>query len=77
MDESIKAPQSNGYENVKHVKRVDRLEIESLPKGEFTKLFIELVENGIGRSIEVPVVVLPGAKQRRANLWHYCGAAWQ
>lgn len=55
-------PLSNGYENVRRVKRVDRLEIESQPKGEFTKLFIELVENGIGRSVEVPVVVARGKK---------------
>ena len=55
-------PLSNGYENVKHVNRVDRLEIESLPKGEFSKLFIELVENGIGQSVEVPVVVARGKK---------------
>jgi predicted deacylase len=64
-DQSQSSPDSllsNGYENVKHVKRVDRLEIESLPKGEFTKLFIELVENGIGRSVEVPVVVARGKK---------------
>lgn len=62
MNDQPPPPLSNGYENVKHVKRVDRLEIESQPKGEFTKLFIELVENGIGRSIEVPVVVARGMK---------------
>ncbi len=55
-------PKSNGYEHVKQVKRVDRLEIESCTKGEFTKLFIELVENAIGRSIQVPVVVARGKK---------------
>lgn len=54
--------QTNGYENVKHVKRVDRLQIESLPLGEFTRLFIEIVENGIGRPIQVPVVVARGKK---------------
>ena len=53
---------SSGYENVKLVKRVDRLEIESAPKGEFSKLFIELVENGIGRPVQVPVVVARGKK---------------
>lgn len=58
----IRQPLSNGYENVKFVKRVDRLEIESLPQGEFSKLFIELVENGIGRPIQVPVVVARGKK---------------
>lgn len=62
LDEVEIPPTSNGYENVRHIKRVDRLEIESLPKGEFTKLFIELVENGIGRSVEVPVVVARGKK---------------
>ncbi len=62
MNDPSQIPLSNGYENVRHVKRVDRLEIESLPKGEFTKLFIELVENGIGRSVEVPVVVARGKK---------------
>lgn len=62
MDKVEVSPTSNGYENVRHVKRVDRLEIESLPRGEFTKLFIELVENGIGRSVEVPVVVARGKK---------------
>jgi predicted deacylase len=55
-------PKSNGYENVKQVKRVDSLEIESCPKGEFTKLFIELIENGIGRAVQVPVVVARGKK---------------
>ncbi len=55
-------PKSNGYANVKQVKRVDRLEIESCPKGEFTKLFIEMVENAIGRAIQVPVVVARGKK---------------
>ena len=59
---TAKPPLSNGYENVKAVKRVDRLEIDSLPTGEFTKLFIELVENGIGRPIQVPVVVARGMK---------------
>ncbi len=53
---------SNGYENVKHVKRVDRLEIEGLPRGEFSRLFIELVENAMGRPIQVPVVVARGKK---------------
>ncbi len=52
----------NGYENVKSVKRVDALEIENLPKGEFSRLFIELVENGIGRPIQAPVVVARGKK---------------
>ncbi len=55
-------PSTNGYENVKSVKRVDNLEIESLPSGAFSRLFIELVENGIGRSIQVPVVVARGKK---------------
>ena len=32
---------TNGYENVKHVKRVDRLELENLPRGEFSRRFIE------------------------------------
>ena len=50
----------SGYENVKTVKRVDRLEIDSLPTGKFTRLFIDIVENGIGRSIQVPVVVARG-----------------
>lgn len=62
MDKVEVSQTTNGYENVRHVKRVDRLEIESLPRGEFTKLFIELVENGIGRSVEVPVVVARGKK---------------
>lgn len=62
MKENQKPHLTNGYENVKLVKRVDRLEIESLPTGEFTKLFIELVENGIGRPIQVPVVVARGKK---------------
>ena len=62
MDKVEISQPTNGYENVRHVKRVDRLEIESLPRGEFTKLFIELVENGIGRSVEVPVVVARGKK---------------
>lgn len=62
MNEKPPEPKSNGYEDVKQVKRVDRLEIESCPKGEFTKLFIELVENAIGRSIQVPVVVARGKK---------------
>ncbi len=52
----------NGYENVKSAKRVDKLEIESLPKGAFSRLFIELVENGIGRPIQAPVVVARGKK---------------
>jgi predicted deacylase len=50
-------------ESVKSVKRVDRLEIESLPKGQCSRLFIELVENGIGRPIQVPVVVARGKKE--------------
>ena len=53
---------SNGYENVKQVKRVDRLELESLPRGEFSRLFIELAENGMSRPIQVPVVVAKGKK---------------
>ena len=58
----MEAPVTNGYENVKHVKRVDSLEIESLPTGQFSRLFIEIVENGIGRPIQVPVVVARGKK---------------
>ncbi len=53
---------SNSYANVKQVKRVDKLEIESLPKGEFSRLFIEMVENSMGRPIQVPVVVARGKK---------------
>lgn len=60
MNEYHEAPVSNGYENVKHVKRVDELAIDSLPKGEFSRLFIEIVESGIGRPIQVPVVVARG-----------------
>ena len=63
MNEFLQPPFANGYENVKHVKRVDRLEIESLEVGKFSRLFIEIVENGIGRSIQVPVVVARGKKE--------------
>ena len=52
----------NAYENVKSVERVDKLELDALPLGEFSRLFIELVENGIGRPIQVPVVVARGKK---------------
>ena len=52
----------NHYANVRQVQRVDRLEIEALPRSEFTRLFIELAENGIGRPIQVPVVVARGRK---------------
>lgn len=62
MDSATNPVTPNGYENVKSVKRVDALEIENLPKGEFSKLFIELVENGIGRPIQAPVVVARGKK---------------
>lgn len=62
MNEPLAPPIINGYENVKQVKRVDSLEIESLPVGEFSRLFIEIVENGIGRPIQVPVVVARGKK---------------
>ena len=62
MNEFLHTPVSNGYENVKHVKRVDRLEIESLERGAFSRLLIEMVENGIGRPIQVPVVVARGKK---------------
>lgn len=62
MSDAAERPKRNGYENVKHVKRVDRLEIESLPTGQFSRLFIDLVENGIGRSIQVPVVVARGKR---------------
>ena len=55
-------PSTNGYEDVKVTKRVDSLEIESLPRGEFTRLFIELIENGLGRRVQVPVVVARGKK---------------
>ncbi len=63
MNEFIEPPVTNGYENVKNVKRVDSLEIESLPAGAFSRLFIEIVENGIGRPIQVPVVVARGKKE--------------
>ena len=53
---------ANGYENVTHVQRVDQLKIQSLPAGHFSKLFIELVENGIGRPVQVPVVVARGKR---------------
>jgi len=56
-------PIVNGYENVKHVKRVDELEIGELPVGEFSRLFIDVVESGIGRPIQVPVVVARGKKE--------------
>lgn len=63
MNEFIEPPITNGYENVKHVKRVDSLEIESLEVGKFSRLFIEIVENGIGRPIQVPVVVARGKNE--------------
>ena len=63
MNEFFEPPITNGYENVKHVKRVDSLEIESLPQGRFSRLFIEIVENGIGRPVQVPVVVARGKKE--------------
>jgi predicted deacylase len=50
----------SGYQNVKQVKRVDHLEIQSLPTGQFSRLLIELSENGIGRPVQVPVVVARG-----------------
>ena len=62
MSETSSAVFQGGYENVKSVKRVDALEIENLPCGEFSRLFIELVENGIGRPIQAPVVVARGKK---------------
>ena len=62
MEKTEAHPSQNGYENVKSTKRVDALEIENLPKGEFSRLFIELVENGIGRPIQAPVVVARGKK---------------
>ncbi len=62
MNNIAKQQASNGYENVRSVKRVDRLGIESLTRGQFTRLFIELIENGIGRPIQVPVVVAHGKK---------------
>ncbi|MDG1808915.1 MAG: succinylglutamate desuccinylase/aspartoacylase family protein [Pirellulaceae bacterium] len=62
MKDDPSRPATNGYENVKSVKRVDALEIESLPRGQFSRLFIELIENGIGRPIQVPVVVARGKK---------------
>ena len=62
MSETKKAAFVSGYENVKSVQRVDELEIENLPRGEFSRLFIELVENGIGRPIQDPLVVARGKK---------------
>ena len=62
MIESSAPPPANGYENVKSVKRVDMLEIGACPAGQFTRLFIELIENGIGRPVQVPVVVARGKK---------------
>ncbi|MEL7498766.1 MAG: succinylglutamate desuccinylase/aspartoacylase family protein [Planctomycetota bacterium] len=62
MSEFKEPPVTNGYENVKQVKRVDALEMESLPTGKFSRMFIELVESGIGRPIQVPVVVARGKK---------------
>ena len=60
MSDSRPAKTENGYENIKSVKRVDALEIENLPRGQFSRLFIEIVENGIGRPIQAPVVVARG-----------------
>ena len=62
MNENEITSEPSGYENVKSVKRVDKLEIEALPAGEFSRLFIELVENGMGRPIQSPVVVARGKK---------------
>ena len=62
MKSPAEQPSTNGYEDVKITKRVDSLEIESLPRGEFTRLFIELIENGLGRRVQVPVVVARGKK---------------
>ena len=62
MKNPAEQPSTNGYEDVKVTKRVDSLEIESLPRGEFTRLFIELIENGLGRRVQVPVVVARGKK---------------
>ena len=50
------------YQNVITADRVDALEIDSLPKGEFSRMFVGLVESGMGTSIRVPVVVARGKK---------------
>ena len=61
-DRTRLAEPSNGYEHVKQVQKVDDLEIGSLPLGQFSRLMIELVENGIGWPVQVPVVVARGKR---------------
>ena len=41
---------------------VEEIDIESLPIGERSRLMVELVENGIGQPIRVPVVVARGRR---------------
>ena len=43
-------------------RRVEWLDVESLPPGEVTRLLVELVDDGLGRPIRVPVLVARGAR---------------
>lgn len=45
-----------------HLKVVDKLEVAKMPKGKITRLLVNMVANGIGSPIQIPIMVARGAK---------------
>jgi uncharacterized protein len=44
-------------------KRVEELDLESLPRGSISKLFVTLYHDGLGEPVEVPLLVAKGEKR--------------
>ncbi|MEZ4883604.1 MAG: succinylglutamate desuccinylase/aspartoacylase family protein [Chitinophagales bacterium] len=44
------------------IRNVNKLEIESAPKGEITRFWVKLISDGLGNPINVPVMVARGLK---------------
>lgn len=43
-------------------RHVDRLDLEEIPSGQPVRLFLEIVHDAMGRPLQVPVIVVRGAK---------------
>lgn len=44
-------------------RRVDELDVEELPRGKVSRLLLELVHDGLGRPLELPVLVARGERR--------------
>lgn len=46
----------------RQIRCVDSLRVEELPSGQITRLLVDLVHDGMGRAIQIPVIVVKGRR---------------